>query len=200
MSVGFNDRMSLRSTLQAISSRYACIQPIYLLLRYCLMSFVIQWVENCSGAQEVIRIRTPAGQLVLYSQQGVINKADWELDDGIYPQDHEIQRQFRQYWLNTDKLINIKLLKQGSDYRQKVWAELCKIPFGETLTYSALARKVNSSARAVGNACRDNPYPVIIPCHRVVSVSGMGGYCGQTEGDFMTIKYKLLAYEAAHKQ
>jgi methylated-DNA-[protein]-cysteine S-methyltransferase len=41
---------------------------------------------------------------------------------------------------------------------------------------------------------------VIIPCHRVVSVSGMGGYCGQTEGDFMVIKYKLLDYEAAHKQ
>jgi methylated-DNA-[protein]-cysteine S-methyltransferase len=157
-------------------------------------------VENCSGAGEVIKIHTPAGQLVLYSQQGVISKADWELDDGIYLQDHEIQQQFRQYWLNTDKPINIKLLKQGSAYRHKVWSELCKIPFGETMTYSALAGKIGSSARAVGNACRDNPYPVIIPCHRVVSVSGMGGYCGQTEGAFMAIKYKLLTFEAAHKQ
>ncbi len=164
------------------------------------MSFVIKWVETCSGTEEVIKIRTPAGQLVLYSQQGVISKVDWGLDDGLYPQNHEIQQQFRQYWLNTDKRININLLIQGSAYRHKVWAELCKIPFGETITYSALAGKIGSSARAVGNACRDNPYPVIIPCHRVVSVSGMGGYCGQTEGDFMAIKYKLLDYEAARKQ
>jgi methylated-DNA-[protein]-cysteine S-methyltransferase len=164
------------------------------------MSFVIKWVETCSGTEEVIKIRTPAGQLVLYSQQGVISKVDWGLDDGLYPQNHEIQQQFRQYWLNTDKRININLLIQGSAYRHKVWAELCKIPFGETITYSALAGKIGSSARAVGNACRDNPYPVIIPCHRVVSVSGMGGYCGQTEGDFMAIKCKLLDYEAARKQ
>jgi methylated-DNA-[protein]-cysteine S-methyltransferase len=164
------------------------------------MSFVIQWVENCSGAEEVIKIHTPAGQLVLSSRQGVICKADWEPDDGLCQQDHGIQREFKQYWLNTDKHIYIKVLKQGSAYRHKVWAELCKIPFGETMTYSALAGKIDSSARAVGNACRDNPYPVIIPCHRVVSISGMGGYCGQTDGDFMAIKYKLLDYEAAHKQ
>jgi methylated-DNA-[protein]-cysteine S-methyltransferase len=164
------------------------------------MSFVIQWVENCSGVEEVIKIHTPAGQLVLYSRQSVIIKADWEPDDGLCQQDYEIQRQFKQYWLNPDKLINIKLLEQGSAYRHKVWAELGKIPFGETMTYSALARKIGSSARAVGNACRDNPYPVIIPCHRVVSVSGMGGYCGQIEGDFMTIKSKLLDFEAVHNK
>ncbi|MDD2658226.1 MAG: methylated-DNA--[protein]-cysteine S-methyltransferase [Methylococcales bacterium] len=164
------------------------------------MSFVIQWVENCSGAEEIIKVPAPAGQLVLYTRQGVISKADWETDDGLCPQNHEIQRQFKQYWLNTGKQFNIKLLNQGSAYRHKVWAELCKIPFGETITYSALAGKINSSARAVGNACRDNPYPVIIPCHRVVSVSGMGGYCGHTDGDFMNIKKQLLTFEKAHKQ
>ena len=164
------------------------------------MTFVIQWLESCSGSEEVIKIRTPAGQLVLTSQQGVISNAEWELDDGLYPQDYEIQRQIKQYWINADEPINIKLLKQGSAYRHKVWTELCKIPFGETMTYSALAGKIGSSARAVGNACRDNPYPVIIPCHRVVSVSGMGGYCGQKEGDFMAVKYKLLNWEAEHKQ
>ena len=164
------------------------------------MPFEIQWVESCSGPVEAIKIQTPGGQLVLFTQQGIISKADWGPDDGFCQQDHAIQRQFEHYWLNTDKHINIKLLKQGSAYRHKVWAELCKIPFGETLTYSALAKKIDSSARAVGNACRDNLYPVIIPCHRVVSVSGRGGYCGQTDGDFMANKSKLLAYEATHKQ
>ena len=164
------------------------------------MPIIIQWVDSCFGAEEVIKAYTPAGPLVLYSQQGVISNADWGADDGIYPQDYEIQRQFKNYWVNPDNLITLKLLRQGSAYRQQVWAELCKIPVGATLTYSALAEKIGSSARAVGNACRDNPYPVIIPCHRVVSVSGMGGYCGHTAGDFMAIKSKLLDYEAAYKQ
>ena len=162
------------------------------------MAFIIQWVDAYCGVEEAIKIATPAGQLVLYRQQGIISKADWMLDD-IYPQDLDLQEKFNHYWLNTDKHINIQLLKQGSAYRHKVWAALGNIPFGETMTYSALAKKIDSSARAVGNACRDNPYPVIIPCHRVVSVSGMGGYCGETQGDFMTIKNTLLTYEATHK-
>lgn len=161
------------------------------------MPFLIQWVENCSGAEEVVKLQTPVGQLVLYSQQGVISKTDWELDGRLSQScEHELDL----YWQNPDKPIKIKLLKQGSSYRNQVWAALCQIPFGETITYSALAKKIGSSARAVGNACRDNPYAVFIPCHRVVAVSGMGGYCGQTEGNFMAIKYKLLEFEASHKK
>jgi methylated-DNA-[protein]-cysteine S-methyltransferase len=163
------------------------------------MPFAIQWVENCSGTEETINIRTPAGQLVLHSRKGVITKTDWELNERPEQNqhyEHEIQQQLSQYWLNTDLAINIKLLKQGSVYRNQVWSELCQIPLGETITYSALARKIGSSARAIGNACRDNPYALFIPCHRVVSVSGMGGYCGQTGGELMAIKHKLLEFEA----
>ncbi|WP_027148016.1 methylated-DNA--[protein]-cysteine S-methyltransferase [Methylobacter tundripaludum] len=162
------------------------------------MPFIIEWVENCSGAEDVVRLQTPAGQFVLTSQQGgVVIKTDWEPGASLSsPAEHELNL----YWQNPDKLISIKLLKQGSIYRNQVWAALCQIPFGETMTYSALAKKIGSSARAVGNACRDNPYALFIPCHRVVSVSGMGGYCGQTEGDLMAIKYKLLEFEASHKK
>jgi methylated-DNA-[protein]-cysteine S-methyltransferase len=161
------------------------------------MPFIIEWVENCSGAEDVVRLQTPAGQFVLTSQQGVVIKTDWEAGDC---RDQLDEHELNLYWQNPDKLINIKLLKQGSIYRNQVWAALCQIPFGETMTYSALAKKIGSSARAVGNACRDNPYALFIPCHRVVSVSGMGGYCGQTEGDLMAIKYKLLEFEASHKK
>ncbi|MGZ8158309.1 MAG: methylated-DNA--[protein]-cysteine S-methyltransferase [Methylobacter sp.] len=161
------------------------------------MPFIIQWVENCSGAEEVVKLQTPAGLLALYSRQDVISKTDWEPDACLNPSgEHELN----QYWQNPDKRINIKLLKQGSAYRNQVWAALCQIPFGETITYSALAKKIGSSARAVGNACRDNPYALFIPCHRVVSISGMGGYCGQTEGDLMAVKHKLLEFEASHKK
>ncbi len=161
------------------------------------MPFIIQWVEICSEVEEVVRLQTPAGQLAIVSRQGVICQTGWEPGDCLnHSSEHELDR----YWQNTDKPLNIKLLKQGSDYRNQVWAALCQIPFGETTTYSALAKKIGSSARAVGNACRDNPYALFIPCHRVVSVSGMGGYCGQTEGDLMAIKYKLLEFEASHKK
>ncbi|TRW93016.1 methylated-DNA--[protein]-cysteine S-methyltransferase [Candidatus Methylobacter oryzae] len=161
------------------------------------MPFVIQWVESCSGAEDIVKLQTPAGQLVIYSQQDVITRTDWELDVCF---NQSCEHELDPYWQNPDKRINIKLLKQGSAYRNQVWAALCQIPFGETISYSALAKKIGSSARAVGNACRDNPYALFIPCHRVVSVSGMGGYCGQTDGGLMTIKYKLLEFEASHKR
>jgi methylated-DNA-[protein]-cysteine S-methyltransferase len=133
----------------------------------------------------------------LTSQQGVISKTDWEPGACKSP---FVEHELNAYWQNPNKPIHIKLLKQGSEYRNRVWAALCQIPFGETVTYSALAKKIGSSARAVGNACRDNPYALFIPCHRVVSASGMGGYCGQTDGDLMSVKRKLLEFEASYKK
>ena len=66
-------------------------------------------------------------------------------------------------------------------FQLKVWKELKKIPFGETATYKEIAQKIGSpsAARAVANACAKNPYPIIIPCHRVIrSDGGLGGYSG----------------------
>ncbi|MCX7107725.1 MAG: methylated-DNA--[protein]-cysteine S-methyltransferase [Methylococcales bacterium] len=165
------------------------------------MAFVIQWNEvDCSRTQEAIKINTPAGSLVLYIQQAVISQIKWQSVNIPLSEHHELQRKFDHFFLNTQPDIHIKLLRQGSAYRQLVWAEIAQIPFGETITYTELAGKINSSPRAVGNACRDNPYPLIIPCHRVVAVSGLGGYYGQTQGEFMDIKSKLLNFESAHKK
>lgn len=164
------------------------------------MPFVIQWVDDCEGSVETASINTPAGRLVIALRRGVIYQADW-LQEALPDQfsDYHLPG-LGEYWLNPDIDVPIKLLKQGSVYRQKVWAELSQIPIGATMTYSELAKKIGSGARAVGNACRDNAYPLFIPCHRVVSASGMGGYAGQTEGDFMTIKRKLLEFEAAYRR
>ncbi|MGZ8186374.1 MAG: hypothetical protein ACXWTL_08015, partial [Methylobacter sp.] len=85
------------------------------------MSFIIQWVESCSGVEEILKIPTLAGKLVLCTRQDVITKADWEIDqdfdwhrDDLGDQEHQISRQLNQYWLLRDKPIAIKLLKQGS--------------------------------------------------------------------------------------
>ena len=75
-----------------------------------------------------------------------------------------------------------KLRPRGTEFQKKVWAELLKIPRGETATYGALAEKLGSHARAVGGAVGRNPISIMIPCHRVVGADGsLTGYAGGTE-------------------
>lgn len=94
-----------------------------------------------------------------------------------------------------DKATEMRLLQRGTEYSRVVWEALTEIPVGEVLCYSDLADKLNSSPRAVAQACRSNPYPGIIPCHRVVSKSGLGGFMGQIQGPWVELKRQLLACE-----
>jgi methylated-DNA-[protein]-cysteine S-methyltransferase len=87
------------------------------------------------------------------------------------------------------------LLLAGTDFQQRVWRALCNIPIGTTLTYGALADRLGSGARAIGGACRENPIPILIPCHRVVGKTDGGGYSGHKQGPMMMRKYWLLAHE-----
>lgn len=163
------------------------------------MPINIIWVDNCEGVEEVESLHTPVCAIKIHRRQDVITHIDWDFsqDAGAIGKNDKHTVEF---WPDSDKAITIKLLKQGTVHQNKVWAELLKIPSGETLTYSALAKKIGSAARAVGNACRTNPYTLLIPCHRVVSVNGMGGYSGHRHGEYMEIKAKLLAYEANQAQ
>ena len=84
---------------------------------------------------------------------------------------------------------------KGTEFEVKVWKEISKIPYGETRTYKDLAIAIGKpdSARAVANACGKNPYPLTIPCHRVIRTDGkLGGYSGK--GGIKT-KKKLLKQE-----
>lgn len=88
---------------------------------------------------------------------------------------------------------SLPLAPQGTPFRRRVWQELCRIPYGETLSYAELAVRVGSSPRAVGGAVGHNPIALIIPCHRVVAADGsLGGYAG---GEAR--KRFLLAHEGA---
>ena len=80
-------------------------------------------------------------------------------------------------------MIN-ELLKtvDGTNFQIQVWSEISKIPFGKTKTYKEIAISIGkpNSARAVANACGKNPYPIDIPCHRVIRSDGnIGGYSGE---------------------
>ncbi|MFI6243563.1 methylated-DNA--[protein]-cysteine S-methyltransferase [Micromonospora sp. NPDC050795] len=86
-------------------------------------------------------------------------------------------------------------MPRGSDFERAVWREMTRIPYGETLTYGAVARLVGDAgaARAVGMACNRNPVPVIVPCHRIVGAGGkLVGF-----GGGLPRKVKLLELEAA---
>ena len=106
-----------------------------------------------------------------------------------------IYTQLTQYFSSARPFINISLFPQGTSFQKLVWHELSKIPLGEIRTYGEIASKLNTSPRAVGNACRKNPIQIIIPCHRVVSAKGIGGYAGETDGRQLNIKRWLLMHE-----
>ena len=107
----------------------------------------------------------------------------------------QVEKQFKAYF-DSGSPFTFPYILTGTDFQQKVWHYLQLIPAGETRTYGNIADSLHSSARAVGGACRYNPLPILIPCHRVVSSSSLGGYCGKTEGPQMEIKRWLLAHES----
>nr|MDO8113800.1 MGMT family protein [Candidatus Sigynarchaeota archaeon] len=84
-------------------------------------------------------------------------------------------------------------------FSRKVIDALLKTRAGQTITYKELATQAGSpgAARAVGNVMRSNPFPIIIPCHRVISPKGLGGYSGDVRGTSLQIKQKLLDIEAS---
>ena len=106
-----------------------------------------------------------------------------------------IQSALDAYFNNPKKVMPPGTQVTGSDFQKKVWHLLTMIKPGQTRTYGDIAKEINSSPRAVGNACRSNPIPIFIPCHRVVSATGRGGFMGRTSGEAMDIKEWLLAHE-----
>jgi methylated-DNA-[protein]-cysteine S-methyltransferase len=99
-------------------------------------------------------------------------------------------------YLKDPKLkFDLELSLEGTPFQRRVWQALQGIPSGTTMTYGELADKIGSGARAVGNACRANPCPLIVPCHRVVAVKGLGGFAGQMGGEKLQIKRWLLRHE-----
>jgi methylated-DNA-[protein]-cysteine S-methyltransferase len=90
-----------------------------------------------------------------------------------------------------------------TDFQRQVYRAIAKIPHAETRTYGWVAMQVGrtSAARAVGQALRNNPVPILVPCHRVVSVKSIGGFMGATEedGPELMLKKKLLGLEEDYR-
>ena len=105
--------------------------------------------------------------------------------------------QIEAYLADADFRFELPLKLNGSEHQRKVWRAMQDIPCGQTLTYGEMAAQLGSSARAVGQACGNNPVPIVIPCHRVVSKTGLGGFMHRGDNDALDIKRWLLAHEGA---
>jgi methylated-DNA-[protein]-cysteine S-methyltransferase len=103
--------------------------------------------------------------------------------------------QLQRYFADPDTHFTIPLRYTASLHREKVWQAMLSIPRGETRSYGELAAELHSCAQAVGQACGANPIPIVIPCHRVVGKSGLGGFMHHAEGSPLNIKRWLLNHE-----
>ncbi len=112
--------------------------------------------------------------------------------DDVPPVLKETATQLDEYFAGERTDFDVPMELDGTDFQREVWSELTRIPYGETISYGELARRVGrpSAPRAVGQANGRNPIPVIVPCHRVLASNGIGGY-----GGGLKVKRQLLAVE-----
>lgn len=110
----------------------------------------------------------------------------------------ETARQLRAYLADPDFSFNLPLQPAGTDFQRRVWSEISAIPTGETRFYGQLAKNLQNAPRAVGQACGANPYPLVVPCHRVIAAGGgLGGFNRQRGGFLLDVKRWLLRHEGS---
>jgi methylated-DNA-[protein]-cysteine S-methyltransferase len=108
----------------------------------------------------------------------------------------EVLDQLFYYFDDPAWRFDLPLTMEGTPFQRRVWQALVGIPSGCTRSYGELAAELGSSARAVGGACRRNPIPIVVPCHRVIAAGGgVGGFMGQRDGEALAIKTWLLDHE-----
>jgi methylated-DNA-[protein]-cysteine S-methyltransferase len=135
------------------------------------------------------------GDITVSEEDGAVVALDWG-----WGRDQEqtallarARDQLHAYFDGELTAFDLPLAPAGTPYRLAVWRALQDIPFGATRSYTDIAARAGGSARSVGQANGDNPIPLIIPCHRVVASTHLGGYSG---GDGLTTKRWLLSHES----
>lgn len=149
---------------------------------------------------EQFRLETSSGPVIIeIDTDGAVTRCDFSKHGGGHTDavaSSHAQRaidQLREYFSGDRKTFDLRLRLKGTEFQRKVWAALQEIPFGQTISYSELARRIGSpkAVRAVGRANGANPVSIIVPCHRVIGSDGsLTGY-----GGGMDRKRELLRLE-----
>jgi len=151
---------------------------------------------------------SPIGELLLVGDGRNVtaiwmqsHRAEWRCTNARQRDDKAFavaRAQLAEYFSGDRVEFDLPLAAEGTDFQRKVWRELCRIPYGETISYGDLARRIGQpgAARAVGLANGSNPLPIVVPCHRVIGADGsLTGFGGGIER-----KRWLLAHEARYAQ
>lgn len=147
-------------------------------------------------------IATPIGPLTLLATPGTLAAIRWG-DHGNTGDDavlHDAAEQLCRYFAGTRERFALPLLPAATSFQQRSRTAMLAIPPGVTQSYGALAAGLGMTrggGRAVGQACRRNPLPIVVPCHRVVAASGRDHYSGPGGADDLATKSWLLAHERA---
>ncbi len=142
----------------------------------------------------IMEVPSPFGPLSLTQQDDALVAVDWKAPEKSIetPLLLEAAKQLAAYFNKQLRVFELPLKPAGNSFQQSVCEAMLKIPYGETTTYGAIARELDSYGQPVGNACGGNSIPIIIPCHRVLGAHGVGGYSG--EGG-VERKIELLKHE-----
>lgn len=141
-------------------------------------------------------IETPAGPLLIVEAYGKLGEirfaAGTEKDSDDTPLLRRTARQIEEYFAGRRRRFDLPLAPARTAFQERVRRAMQAIPYGETRTYGDLAHSAGGAPRAVGQACGANMLPLVVPCHRVVASTGLGGYSG---GKGLDTKRFLLALE-----
>jgi methylated-DNA-[protein]-cysteine S-methyltransferase len=144
---------------------------------------------------------TPVGRLAVTERDGNIVRVAWTAKpagpEGVPPTPllAEAARQLAAYFAGELRAFDLPLDPRGNELQRRVFAAMRAIPHGETGTYGDIAKELGCRPDEVGQGCAANPIPVIIPCHRVVAATGLGGYSG---GVGIETKITLLKLEGGY--
>jgi len=132
-------------------------------------------------------LKSPIGQIKITADDNAVNSILFVFDDTeIEPENsnniiEKCKQQLKEYFTGKRKEFDVEIRQEGMEFQQKVWAELLKIPYGKTVSYNDIAKKVGgrNMMRAVGAANGKNQISIIVPCHRVIGSDGkLTGYAG----------------------
>jgi methylated-DNA-[protein]-cysteine S-methyltransferase len=157
------------------------------------------------GVNYQARFATPFAVLGIRTAQGQLTGIDF-LPVGTPPLSardaftEQVCIQLAAYLADPRFVFDLPLVLDGTPFRRRVWQALREISPGQPVSYGELALRLASAPRAVGQACGANPIPIVVPCHRVVAKSGLGGFMHQSAGGPLDIKRWLLRHEQADRR
>lgn len=155
-----------------------------------------------TSTQYSLVLGSPLGKLGIVCADDSVTRLDYlsasaKLRTATSRFERQLVRELQCFFADPNSRFSLPVALTGTEFQRHVWLALQSIPPAEVRTYGQLAAQLGSGPRAVGNACRRNPVSIIVPCHRVVSAAGLGGYSGKTGDRAIWRKHWLLRHEGA---